>query len=315
MVDPDDPTLEAHTSPEGVSATVEHAGTVLAGRYELLGLLGVGGMGAVYRAHDRELDEEVALKMLRPAFLASAGALARFRREVKIARRVTHRNVARTFDIGQDGTSRFLTMELIDGPSLGRRLEDGGALGVEEALRVAREICDGLEAAHAVGVVHRDLKPDNVLLADDRVVVTDFGIARIDRGDGGATGAAIVGTPAYMAPEQVLGQPADARADLYALGLVLFEMLVGRRAFDGDTPLGVAAARLVEPPPDLLMSSRLITSWAVAAFLRSTSLPAALSVLSSPSTTTVSAPKGCSSSLTLVSLSCSTLTLSIVVGL
>ncbi|MCB9596081.1 MAG: protein kinase [Sandaracinaceae bacterium] len=249
-IDPHEPTLDADSGVASVDATMDAAGTVLAGRYELLGLLGVGGMGAVYRAHDAELDDEVALKMLRPAWIESSGALARFRREVKIARRVTHRNVARTFDIGQDGASRFLTMELIDGPSLARRLEDEGALPVDEALRIAREICDGLDAAHAAGVVHRDLKPDNVLLAEDRVVVTDFGIARVERSDSAATGAALLGTPAYMAPEQVLGKTADARADLYALGLVLYEMLTGARAFTGETPLGVASARLVEPPPD-----------------------------------------------------------------
>ncbi|MGE0788297.1 MAG: protein kinase [Sandaracinaceae bacterium] len=248
-VDPTDETLMAGAAHGADLDATNPAGTVLAGRYEILGLLGIGGMGAVYRAHDRELDEDVALKMLRRGWLEEPGALERFRREVKIARRVTHHNVARTYDIGQAGTDRFLTMELIDGPSLARRLDDQGAQTLTETIRIASAICEALEAAHAAGVVHRDLKPDNVLLTDDRVVVTDFGIAIFGRGDGTST-QGIVGTPAYMAPEQVLGKTADARADLYALGLVMYELLTGERAFVGETPLGIASARLVQPVPD-----------------------------------------------------------------
>ncbi|MEM1413402.1 MAG: protein kinase [Myxococcota bacterium] len=249
-VGPHDPTLDSADA-EGVAASPSLARrSVLAGRYELRGLLGVGGMGAVYRALDLELDELVALKMLRRELTQADGALERFRREVKLARRVTHPNVARTFDIGRDeGGARFLTMELVDGPSLARRLVDQ-RLPSAEVLRIAGAVCEGLRAAHAVDVVHLDLKPDNVLTAGERVVVTDFGIARYARGDAARTGG-IVGTPAYMAPEQVLGTPTDPRADLYAFGLLLFEMLAGTPAFVGDSPLAVASARLVRPPPDL----------------------------------------------------------------
>ncbi len=227
-------------------------GELLAGRYRILGVLGRGGMGTVYRVRDETLDELVALKTLRKDWINAPGALARFRREVKLARRVTHPNVARTFDIGAHEGEPFLTMELIDGTSLGREIEDGGRLAVARCVAIAGAIADALAAAHAVGVVHRDLKPDNVLLGEDgRVVITDFGIARVESGDVEGTAAgALVGTPAYMSPEQVQALPLDGRSDLYALGLVLYEMLTGERAFEGSSAIVLAAARLMRPPPD-----------------------------------------------------------------
>jgi serine/threonine protein kinase len=173
-------------------------------------------MGSVYRARDRELDELVAVKVLRRELVAEPGMMERFRREVKLARRVTHRNVARVFDIGEHAGEKFITMELIDGESLAARLTRDGALRIGDAVTIAMSIGDGLAAAHAAGVVHRDLKPDNVLLAEDgRVVVTDFGIARAIAAPGGSkrTVGMIVGTPEYMAPEQIEGGPVDARTD------------------------------------------------------------------------------------------------------
>ena len=233
------------------SGAADSGRRVIGGRYEVLGLLGAGGMGNVYRARDRELDEPVALKVLRPEIAANAAALSRFRREVKLARRVTHPNVARVFDIGDEGGERYLTMELVDGEPLAATLARSGRLGPARAIEVAKAVCAGLGAAHAAGVVHRDLKPDNVLLAKDgRVVVTDFGIARAAaEGDAKLTGT-IVGTPAYMAPEQVEGKVADERADIYALGAMLFELLTGDVPWRGDNVFAVAAARLLEPPPD-----------------------------------------------------------------
>ena len=226
----------------------------LAGRYELLGLLGAGGMGMVYRARDIELDELVALKVLQAELVDSPDMLARFRQEAKLARRVTHRNVARTFDIGEHGGVKFLTMELVDGESLASLVARRGSLPIVEVLRIVQEVCAGMTAAHAAGVVHRDLKPDNVLIArDGRVVVTDFGIAHAAAGSAGAvkTLGGIVGTPAYMAPEQVEGAAdIDARADLYALGAMVYELLTGQRPWPGDAPFVVAAARLANPPPD-----------------------------------------------------------------
>ncbi len=221
-------------------------------RYEVLGLLGVGAMGAVYKVRDLELDEMVALKMLRRELADSPSALERFRREVKLARRVTHPNVARTFDLGEEGGERFLTMELVQGESLAALLDRERRLPLSRVIEIVGPICAGLAAAHAAGVVHRDLKPGNVLLAtDDRVVITDFGIARAEDPGAAKRTAAPVGTPAYMAPEQVEALPdVDHRADLYALGAMMFELLTGRLPWEGESVYAVVAMRLTQPPPD-----------------------------------------------------------------
>ncbi len=204
-------------------------------------------MGSVFRALDRELDEEVALKILRPELAATQDALVRFRREVKLARRVTHTNVARTYDLGEHDGIRFLTMELILGASLRQLVQHG----LPDVLRIAHEVALGLAAAHAVGVVHRDLKPDNVMIASDRVVITDFGIARTaDASDALQTSGNIVGTPAYIAPEQLEGANVDGRADIFALGVMLYELLAGKLPFEG-TGSGIAYARLVRMPTPL----------------------------------------------------------------
>lgn len=226
-------------------------GTVVGGRFELLELLGTGGMGAVYRARDRELDEPVALKVLLPS-TDDADALPRFFREVRLARRVTHPNVARTYDGGRDGDLRFLTMELVEGASLRERFRTPPPL--PEALRIAAEIARGLAAAHAAGVVHRDLKLDNVMIDKGaRVVLTDFGIARAAAST--AETSVLVGTPRAMAPEQLRGEAVDGRADVYALGLLVHELLTGRPAFD-DGPRTTAARALgtaVPPRLDALL--------------------------------------------------------------
>jgi serine/threonine-protein kinase len=229
--------------------------TILAARYELLGLLGSGGMGTVYRARDRELDEVVALKVLKQELAATPGMLERFRREVKLARRVTHRNVARTFDIGEDGADRFLTMEFIEGESLSSRAARAGRMSEARVVGLAREILEALTASHEAGVVHGDLKPENVIIGtNERVVITDFGISRAlaaDPDESRTAAGAIVGTPAYMAPEQVEGvRDLDGRADLYALGCMMFRLLTGQAPWGGDTFVAVAAARLVRDPPD-----------------------------------------------------------------
>jgi len=238
-------------------ATTEHATgevgpkrPVLGARYELLAFLGAGGMGNVYKARDLELDETIALKVIRPEIASLASTVELFRREVKLARRVTHANVARVFDIGEHDGTKILTMELVDGDALSALLQ-GGALPIARAIEIGCAICAGVGAAHAAGVIHRDLKPDNVLLSKDgRVLVTDFGIARALGADASRTLGGFVGTPAYMAPEQVEGTNVDERADIYAFGAMLFEMLTGSLPWQGESPIAVAAARLVNPPPD-----------------------------------------------------------------
>ena len=237
-----------------IESSSEDAPMLVGNRYEILGMLGSGGMGTVYRARDRELEEIVALKVLKRELAATSGMLERFRREVKLARRVTHRNVARTYDIGEHEGDRFLTMELIDGEMLGAHLARRGTIPVRNVIAIARDVCAGLTAAHAADVLHRDLKPENVILAlDGRAVITDFGIARaLERAELSRTAPGMVGTPAYMAPEQVEGaNDLDARADLYALGAMLFELLTGRPAWPGDSIIAIAAARILRPPPDV----------------------------------------------------------------
>jgi eukaryotic-like serine/threonine-protein kinase len=223
-------------------------GARFAGRYRIENLLGRGGMGEVYRAFDEEVGDWVALKLLPHA---EGEALERFRREVRLARRIAHPNVARMFDLGSFEVLRFLTMELVDGMDLRALLRSRGALPLGEAIGIARQIAEGLGAAHAAGVVHRDLKPGNVLVerSTGRVVVTDFGVARPAIAEESLT-SGVVGTPAYMAPEQ-LSRAADRRSDLYALGIILFEMRAGSRprwGADGEDDL---LLRLTAAPPAL----------------------------------------------------------------
>jgi len=227
----------------------------LAARYELLGLLGSGGMGTVYRALDLELNEVVALKMLRRDLAGTPSMLDHFRHEVRLARKVTHRNVVRTFDIGEHGGDRFLTMEFIDGAPLSALVARRGGMPVSRVSLIGRELCAGLAASHEAGVVHGDLKPENVICAKGgRVVITDFGIARaLSTGVGAKDSWAgvLIGTPAYMAPEQVEGvDELDGRADIYALGCMLYRLLTGALPWGSGSVMAVASARLLRPPPD-----------------------------------------------------------------
>lgn len=223
-------------------------GDLFAGRYTVEAPLGHGGMGAVYRVHDSKLDEVVALKLLT---LETKSAQERFVSEVKLARRVTHPNVARTHDFGEDGQVRFLTMEYIPGITLERIIEQRAPMATRPLVELAMQITAGLAAAHTAGVIHRDLKPANVLVGDDgRAVITDFGIARATSQESGTRTGAMLGTPHYMAPEQVLGRPADARSDLYAMGVILYALACGALPFESDSVLGVALARVQTFPVD-----------------------------------------------------------------
>ena len=208
------------------------AGQVLDGRYRIIGLLGRGGMGEVYRADDLTLGQPVSLKFLPRGMANTPGLLERFRAEVRHARHVSHPNVCRVYDIGEIDGQQFLTMEFVDGEDLGTLLRRIGHLPMTKANEVARQICAGLAAAHDKGVLHRDLKPSNIMIdGDGRVRITDFGLAV--RSDEGATDFA--GTPAYMSPEQFEGKPATERSDLYSLGLILYEVYTGHRPFEAAT--------------------------------------------------------------------------------
>ena len=222
---------------------------IFASRYRIVRAIGRGAMGTVYAAHDLVVDEEVALKRLR----VSHESLERVRREVRLARRVTHRNAARTFDLGEDNGVHYITMELVEGQSLHQHLRTHGSMDAGSVLSVVRQVCMGLQAAHEVGVIHRDLKPANILIeSSGRAVITDFGVAfslaETDFSEGEEV--PFVGTPMYMAPEQVLGRPQDPRTDVYALGLVMFEMLTGDNPFAEGSPIEIAMARLHAEPPD-----------------------------------------------------------------
>ena len=225
-------------------------GTVLAGRYRVIGLLGRGGMGEVYRADDLKLGTPVALKFLPRALADDPVRRERFLAEVRIARQVAHPNVCRVFDIGEtsaDAGQYFLSMEYIDGEDLASLLLRIGRLPADKALDIARQICAGLAAAHDRGVLHRDLKPANVMLdGRGRVRITDFGLAVA--ADAAGLEADASGTPAYMAPEQLAGQGASVRSDIYALGLVLYELYTGKRAFTAASLAELRARKEQEMP-------------------------------------------------------------------
>ena len=244
------------------------SGLLVGGRYELRKLLGTGGVGVVYLARDRELDDLVALKILRSRFGKDVDLL---RREVKLARLVTHRNVARTFELGEHGGDRFLTMEYVDGESLRAILAHKKRLSVSETCRILVSVCEGAHAAHEAGIVHRDLKPDNVMIAGDgRVVVTDFGIAWSVQCPGEDDGF-VAGTPAYMSPEQVRGAEPSVRSDIYSLGVMAHEMVTGELPWPGRTVAELLDARLHTEPRDSRANSLGVSDELAMIILRSLS--------------------------------------------
>jgi serine/threonine protein kinase len=249
-------------SPTQLEAPDPLVGTTVAGRYRIEGLLGSGGMGAVYRAEHVHMRKTVALKVLHKEFVGVNEVVARFEREAIALGRIEHPNVAPATDFGklEDG-SFYLVLEFVDGKSL-RQLIAEGPIGWERAVVIARQVVSALVAAHAAGIVHRDLKPDNVMLVvqpdgTERVKVLDFGIARVTSSEPQRDAThltkvgAVMGTVAYMSPEQALGEEVDERTDLYALGVILHEMITGRAPFDADTAAQILAKQITETPPPL----------------------------------------------------------------
>jgi putative nucleotidyltransferase with HDIG domain len=230
-------------------APVLTVGSIVASRYEILSILGTGGMGTVYKAQDRVLDERVALKVLKPEYAKNPDMARRFQSEIKLARKVTHKNVCRIHDQGQDGNLRYLSMELVSGTDLRHVLKVQGGLLADGAFEVAVEIASGLQAIHDVGIIHRDLKTLNIML-DSRGVVRllDFGIAKEGGSIATSTGF-VIGTPEYMSPEQAQGMKLDYRSDIYALGIVVFEIFTGRVPFQGGSAVATLYKHVNEAPP------------------------------------------------------------------
>ena len=225
-------------------------GEVFDGRYEIVEELGKGGMGIVYRVFDRKVGEEVTLKIIKPEIAADLKTITRFRNELKLARKISHRNICRMYDLDDKDGVYYLTMEYIPGQDLRSLIKQTGRLNMGKAVSICKQICHGLAEAHRQGVVHRDLKPSNIMIdREGNVRIMDFGIAR-SLEEKSITGEGnILGTPEYMSPEQVEGNPVDPKSDLYSLGIILFEMLTGRLPFEGETPLRIAFKQKREAPP------------------------------------------------------------------
>jgi len=247
----------AVTSPSGIPGAAGEplVGTLLAERYEILEMLGQGGMGAVYKARDTELERLVALKLIRPDLASNPEILRRFKQELILAREVTHRNVIRIFDLGQAKGIKFITMEFVEGRDLRAVLRERKKIPLNETVQIIAQVCRALESAHAAGVVHRDLKPQNIMLdRKDRVYVMDFGIAHSLETPGMTQTGALMGTPEYMSPEQAKGMKVDARSDLFSCGIIFYEMLTSISPYQADTAIATLLKRTQErprPPADV----------------------------------------------------------------
>jgi serine/threonine protein kinase len=226
-------------------------GATFAGRYEVIEELGKGGMGKVYKVFDKKIKEVVALKLIRPEISTDEKTIERFNNELRLARKISHRHVCRMYDLGEEGTSHFITMEYVPGEDLKRFIKRSEQLTVGKAVSIAKQICEGLAEAHHIGVIHRDLKPQNIMIdAEGNTRIMDFGIARFLEGEGVTTQGVLIGTPDYMSPEQTEMEGVDQRSDIYALGVILFEMVTGRVPFEGKTPISIAMKHKSEPPPE-----------------------------------------------------------------
>ena len=251
LLKPDQPAQASPTRTVLVPCGGIAPGSTFAGRYRICDELGRGGMGRVYKALDGEISEAIALKVLSPDISLDDRMIARFRNELKLARRISHKNVCRIFDLGNCEGTYFITMEYIAGDNLKSIIRMMGPLSPARALAIAGQVCDGMAEAHRLGIVHRDLKSSNIMIdREGSARIMDFGIARTAETRGLTDRGTLIGTPEYMAPEQIEGKDVDHRADIYSLGIVLFEMMTGRVPFEGNTPLSVALMQKTARPPD-----------------------------------------------------------------
>jgi eukaryotic-like serine/threonine-protein kinase len=226
-------------------------GATLGGRYRLVELLGQGGMARIFRAHDNQLDRDVAVKILRPEYGRDPDFGSRFRHEAQAAASLNHPNIVSVYDYGQDAAGPFIVMELVDGEDLASIIKRSGALPPRQAARITAETARALQAAHQRGIVHRDVKPGNIMIdRDGRVKVTDFGIARAIAEAQMTLPGTTLGSVHYFSPEQARGDQATPSSDVYSLGIVLYELLTGHRPWEADSAAAVAMARLAGPPPD-----------------------------------------------------------------
>ena len=226
-------------------------GSIFAERYEVIEELGKGGMGRVYKVFDKKVNETIALKLIKPEIDTDEKTIERFRNELRFARKISHRHVCRMFDLGEEETSHFITMEYVPGENLKAFIRRSGKLTVEKAVSLAKQVGEGLAEAHSLGVVHRDLKPQNIMIDGvGNAKIMDFGIARSLSTEGITATGYIIGTPDYMSPEQVEGIESDQRSDIYSLGVILYEMVTGKLPFLGDTPMSVAVKHKTEIPQD-----------------------------------------------------------------
>lgn len=254
-----------------VDATVIAPGSDFGPRYRIDALLGQGGMGRVYKAYDKELDRIVAIKVVREGAIGQADALKRFKQELVLASRISHKNILRIHDMGDVGGLRFISMAFVEGQDLQHIIHDNPKMPLDRILNFARQIAEALAAAHAEGVVHRDLKPQNLLVdKNDQIFVCDFGLAKsFEEGAIGMTRTgAFLGTPRYMSPEQVEGKPADNRADLYSYGLILYEMVTGDVPFTGESTLKVMYQRIQEKPKSPKLIKPDLPNWLVRIIMR-----------------------------------------------
>jgi len=244
-------TEEISAPTETIEAAKEEltTGSIFAGRYQIIEELGKGGMGKVYKVQDTKIKEKIALKLLKPEVASDKKTIERFSNELKFARKIRHKNVCQMYDLNEEKGIHYITMEYVPGEDLKSSIIRMGPLSAGKAIFIAKQVCEGLAEAHELGVVHRDLKPQNIMIdKEGNARIMDFGIARSITGKGITGARVMIGTPEYMSPEQVEGKEIDQRSDIYSLGVILYEMATGRVPFEGDTPLSIAVKHKTETP-------------------------------------------------------------------